>query len=304
MFNGVWAEATYRRLSSVARQLRSCEILVTHEELKKKAKTHRFRSSALVDQVLAEAANNIDLFLGGQAVDGNLNHVTHSGLVHSNEAVVVHECEESHDELAVHAIGDSTVARDRLAEVLDLESTLQTGSKESTEGSNKGGECSEAENVELDRGDEESLVQAEHLERVGLGDEHLVGHALKASQDICSQIINRADEVLVAHQPVSQEITEDNGADPRAEETLNGLLGRQLDQLSTSKCNTTDIGEDIVGNDQRSGEEEPNHALENVVHHKVSLDNNQVQRHVSPSKLGELEPIVSLLQRSDEEHEA
>jgi hypothetical protein len=36
----------------------------------------------------------------------------------------------------------------------------------------------------------------------------------------------------------------------------------------------------------------------------VSLDNDQVQSHMSPSKLSKLESVVALLQRSDEEHES
>jgi hypothetical protein len=36
----------------------------------------------------------------------------------------------------------------------------------------------------------------------------------------------------------------------------------------------------------------------------VSLNNDQVQSHVGPSKLGELESVVALLQRPDEEHES
>ena len=153
------------------------------------------------------------------------------------------------NELAVHAVGDATVAGDRLAKVFDLEGTLQTGSEEPTKRSNKRGEGSEAEDVELDRGNHESLVQANQIERVGLGNEHLVGHALEASQDIRSQIIDWADEVLVLHQHVGHEKSEDNGTDPRAEEALDGLFGRQLNQLSASKGNTTDIGENIIGDD-------------------------------------------------------
>lgn len=266
--------------------------------------TYRFSSSALVDEIFAEATHNVDLLLGSQAINGDLNHVTHASLIHSNEAVIVHVGEETHNELAVHAVGDTTVARNRLAEVLDLEGTLQTGCKETPKRSDKRGECSEAEDVELDRGDEESFVYAEHIERVRLRDKHLIGHTLKASQDVRTQIIDRADEVLVAHQPVGHEITENDGANPRADEALDGLLRRQLDQLSASKGDTADISEDVIGDDKCSGEEEPNHALENVVHHKVSLNHNQVQRHMGPGKLGELESIVSLLQRSDKEHEA
>lgn len=74
--------------------------------------------------------------------------------------------------------------------------------------------------------------------------------------------------------------------------------------MGTSKENTANVSEDIVGDNQSSGQEEPDHALENVVHDEMSLNHNEVQSHVCPSKVGELELVVTSLKRSDKEDES
>ena len=86
--------------------------------------------------------------------------------------------------------------------------------------------------------------------------------------------------------------------------TFNGLLGADLDQLRTAESDTADVREDIVGDDQADGQEEPDHALEDVVHDEVRLHNDQVKSHVGPGELSELELVVALLERANEEHEA
>lgn len=74
--------------------------------------------------------------------------------------------------------------------------------------------------------------------------------------------------------------------------------------MSATESDATDVGEDVVGDDKGDGKEEPNHAFEDVVHYKVCLDVDQVQGHMRPCKLGELEPVMPLLERTDEENEA
>lgn len=266
--------------------------------------TYRLGNLALVVEILAEAAYHLELLVNGEAVDGSFDNVADACLVHGNEAVEVHVREESHDELAIHAIGDTAVAGDRLAKVLHVEGTLQARGKESTERSDERGKRGESKDVELHRLNPKCLIKTEQLQRVGLRDKGGVWNALQTGQDVGSKVIDGADEVLVPHQHVRDEVSEDNGADPRAKESFNRLLGRQLNQLRTAKCNAADIGEDIISNDQRCRQEEPDHALENVVHHEVSLDHDQVQGHVGPGKLSELKSVVSLLQRADEEDEA
>ena len=86
--------------------------------------------------------------------------------------------------------------------------------------------------------------------------------------------------------------------------TFDGLLGADLDQLCATESDTADVREDIVGDNQADRQEEPDHALEDVVHDEVRLHDNQVESHVSPSELSELELVVTLLERTNEENEA
>jgi hypothetical protein len=86
--------------------------------------------------------------------------------------------------------------------------------------------------------------------------------------------------------------------------TFNGLLRADLNKLSAAECDTTDVCEDVVGDDKTDWQEEPDHALENVVHDEVRLHNDQVKSHVGPGELSELELVVALLERANEEHEA
>lgn len=86
--------------------------------------------------------------------------------------------------------------------------------------------------------------------------------------------------------------------------TFNSLLGADLDQLCAAESDTADVRKDIVGDDQADRQEEPDHALENVVHDEVRLHDNQVESHVSRSELSELELVVTLLERTNEEDEA
>jgi hypothetical protein len=86
--------------------------------------------------------------------------------------------------------------------------------------------------------------------------------------------------------------------------TFDGLLRANLNKLSAAESDTTDVCEDVVGNDQTDWQEEPNHALEDIVHDKVRLYDDQVESHVGPGELGELELVVAFLERANEEHEA
>lgn len=65
-----------------------------------------------------------------------------------------------------------------------------------------------------------------------------------------STYIDRAYEILVAHENVGHGKTKDDGQHPCADESLDRLFGRQLDELRAAKGNAADIGEDIIGDDQ------------------------------------------------------
>lgn len=91
----------------------------------------------MVVEVLAEASDYLKLFVNSQPIDSDLDHIANGGLVYSYEAVVVHESEETHDELAVHAVSDTAMAWDRLAKVLDFECAFQARGKKATERSDE-----------------------------------------------------------------------------------------------------------------------------------------------------------------------
>jgi hypothetical protein len=86
--------------------------------------------------------------------------------------------------------------------------------------------------------------------------------------------------------------------------TFDGLLRADLDQLSAAECDTANVCEDVVGDDQADWQEEPDHALKDVVHDEVRLYDDEVESHVSPSELSKLELVVALLERTNEEDEA
>ena len=115
--------------------------------------------------------------------------------------------------------------------------------------------------------------------------------------------INRTDKIFVPHEHIGHSEPKDNGTDPSAYETLHSLLRRQLDKLCATEGDTTDVCEDIVGDDQSCGKEEPDHAFEDIVHDEMRLYNDEVKSHVRPCKLGKLETIMAFLKSSNEEHE-
>ena len=98
----------------------------------------------LVDEMFAEALDDLHLLFRGESVDGGFDDAANRSLVDGDETVkmvslitrskgrlpmnvplVVHVSEEAHDELTIHAVGHSTVTRDRIAKVLDVESALE-----------------------------------------------------------------------------------------------------------------------------------------------------------------------------------
>ena len=89
--------------------------------------------------------------------------------------------------------------------------------------------------------------------------------------------------------------TPDNGEEPCAEESLPCLLGRDLDEGCPSKGNTTEVGPDVVCDDHRNWQNEPDETLEDVVDNEVGLSDDEEKGHVGPCELGELELVVALL---------
>ena len=51
-----------------------------------------------------------------------------------DEAMIIHEGEETHDELTIHTIGNTAMAGNGFAEILDVERSFEPGREEATKG--------------------------------------------------------------------------------------------------------------------------------------------------------------------------
>ena len=255
--------------------------------------------------MLAESFDYLDLFLRCQAPHGRLYHATNASLVASNKRLIVHIGKSAHDELAIHAISHSSVARNAVTKVFDIIRSLDPRGKEASERSDERRKGCEDEDVKLywlNRECPRNTSQLWQLIRSRLED--WVWCAGEACPYVCAKVVHRADEVRVSHQQIGQDGSNNDRADPCSNEALHSLFRRYLNQRRSPECNATDVCEDVVDNDQRHGEEEPDHPLEDVVHHEVSLENNKENSHMGPAQLAELKSVGTLLQGSDEEHEA
>lgn len=102
----------YLRLSSSERYSKTCQSASEALHLISSGSTYIGWDDSLVDKVLAQTLYNLNLLVRRKTVDRLLNDTTDAGLVHRNEARVVHEGEEAHDKLAIHAIRHATVSGD------------------------------------------------------------------------------------------------------------------------------------------------------------------------------------------------
>jgi hypothetical protein len=107
--------------------------------------------------------------------------------------------------------------------------------------------------------------------------------------------IDWAYKIFVPHQNVGHADSKYDGENPSANKSFHGLLWREFDELCTAECDATNIGKDIIANDQGDGQEEPNHSFKDIIHDKVGLNHNKVKSHVCPCKLSKLESIVPRL---------
>lgn len=108
--------------------------------------------------------------------------------------------------------------------------------------------------------------------------------------------IHRTDEILVPHHHIGQPISDDDGKDPCANEPLDRLVRRQLDERGPSKDLSANVGKDIVRDDKARGQQKPDQALEDVVDDEMGLHNDQAEGHMRPRELRELKLVVSLFQ--------
>lgn len=270
------------------------------------------RDCAVVDEVLGQDLHDLVLLVVRQARDGGLDDAADGGVVRGDEAAVVEEGDRAHDELAVEAVRHAAVAGDGVAKVLDLECALEAGGEEAAKGRDERGKGGQDDHVELHGHDVEGVrdgkvrrdAVGDEGDGVGLGGEDGVWLALEAGEDVCAQVVDGADEELVLGEEVGRQDAPDDGEEPGAEEALPRLLGGDLDQLVAAKGDAAEVGEDVVCYDHGYGQDEPDEALEDVVDDKVGLADDEEEGHVRPGKLGELELVVTLLQREDEEDEA
>lgn len=208
------------------------------------------RHDALVVQILAQTPHNIHLLLRRQPCDRTLDNTAHTRLVDGNEALIIHKSEQSHNELAVHPVGDSPVAWDTVAEVLDLECSFKTGSEEAAKRSDQRGEGGEDKDVKLHGSNPEGVVNVgPGWEVIRVSGEDGIWCALETGEDVGSEVVNGTDEVFVSHQDVSHHETEDQSTHPGPHEAFDGLLGREFDELGTPECYATDVGEYVIGYD-------------------------------------------------------
>lgn len=152
---------------------------------------HPFARLSLNDQVLGQAADDLGNLLAAKTVDGGLDDVAHAGRVDGDEALVVHESEEAHDELAIHPVSDPAVAWDRFTEILDLERPLQARGEEAAKWRDERGKGREHQYVQLHGRDHDRGVTSER-KLVRGRDENRVRGAGKASQNVGAKILDGA----------------------------------------------------------------------------------------------------------------
>jgi len=174
------------------------------------------------------------------------------------------------------------VTRDRITEIFDIERTLETRREEPAERCDKGSEGGENDRVELERcpGDRSEFTTSDRLdsgddrtrETEALPFEYVIGSALNVGEGVRREILNWADHEVVTHEESSPGYGEDHGNEESSNETFDSLLRTQLDELVSTEEHTADVSSDIVHNDQRSGEPEPDHTLKDIVDDEMTAD--------------------------------
>lgn len=267
------------------------------------------RKEALVLGPLEKLAHKLLLLLSSEGEHESVEQRLHLGHVVGHKGLVVQVREEAHEELAVHSVRDSSVAGDGVSKVLDLERSLETRGEEASKGSHQRGERGENADMEVDGGGREGGLVGELSQKLG-GDgvlllhEDRVRNTGQVGEEVGSHVFHGADEVVESVEEDGEDDAPDDGADPGSKEALDGLFGRDGNELVLAKSDATQVGENVVGNDEAGGHKEPEKTLEDVVDDEVGLDHAKQQSHVGEAELGELEPVVVLFQGGDKEHKA
>lgn len=186
-----------RRRDIAAPKTQSAHILILAQERRsgdRRSKTHLGSPHVLVRKVPPHPLDELHLLLDRQPRDRHLHHAPQLHLVHRHKRVVVHVCEEAHDELAVHPVRHSAVAGDRITEILDLKRALQARGEEAAEGRDERRKGRKGEGVELHggggEGEDRVLAEEEEVrEGIGLGYEDGVGDALEAGEEVGAEVL-------------------------------------------------------------------------------------------------------------------
>ena len=93
-----------------------------------------FAHNSLVIKILPQASNDIELLLDRQARDRCLDDGAHASVIDSYEALIIHICKYSHNELTVHAVRNTAMSWNTITEIFNLEGALEARSEKSTEG--------------------------------------------------------------------------------------------------------------------------------------------------------------------------
>lgn len=257
-----------------------------------------FGELALPNEISADLVVQLDLIVECKLRYYGLQHRANGDMVFANERRVVDVRKESHQELAIKAVSKTTVARDAVAEILDVESTFESARKESAKRRDQAGKRSHDESVQLERRPRERRDtvtcnrggQRRHGGWQGkvVPVEDWVDVAGNLLERIHAQADGRADHVVVALEEGGPTVCKDLGDDECTHETLDRLLGAEVDQRRPAKRHTTNVSKDIVANHERGGHPEPDETLENVVDDKVAGKDDEKQRHVHPAEQAKL----------------
>ena len=94
-----------------------------------------------------------------------------------------------------------------------------------------------------------------------------------------AEVLDRADHVVEAHEVGTPEETENERAEERADEALDGLLWRECNEGGAANGDTPNIGEDVVADDKGGRNPEPNETLKDVVHNEVAEGTTMSEAH-------------------------
>lgn len=258
---------------------------------------------------ILELSEDLMLVGEGEGVDGVKDSLDIS-VGRTDESGIVDIDEESNEELAVHAISDTSVAGDELVKVLLLEGALHGRGEESTEGGDDGSKETNDDSVELDGHEVQVANESGKRELEGQNLRHGLRREERTngtSSRRGSELSSRATEPINITEEASREEGDDDGDRSGTNKALPGLVGRQggqrtVDKLASNR-HTNEVGHNIVTDDQGVGQHEPEETVVNVHRNHTRLDDNAQKGHQHPGQLTELVLDSILTKRDDEEQE-